>query len=59
MKKLLARVMARKAIPLGGGLIDGIKFITSGEMGKAASESLDWIDEQIQDIRSAPDKYLG
>ncbi|MCK5613475.1 hypothetical protein KAR91_67015 [Candidatus Pacearchaeota archaeon] len=59
MRKLLARVVAREAIQPGGGIADGIKFITSGEMGKVSRESLDWIDKQIQDILSAPDNIYG
>jgi len=59
MKKFLARVMARKAIPPGGGFADGIDFIKSGKMGQVARESLDWIDEQIRDIQAAPDNTYG
>lgn len=59
MKKLLARVVAREAIPPGGGFADGVKFITSGKMGEVTRKSLDWIDEQIQAILSAPDNTYG
>ncbi|MCK5608236.1 hypothetical protein KAR91_40520 [Candidatus Pacearchaeota archaeon] len=60
MKKLLARVMSRKAIPPGGGFVDGINFIkTPGVMAKAARESLVWIDQQINDIKAAPDNEYG
>jgi hypothetical protein len=60
MKRLLARVIARKAIPSGGGFADGIKlFTTPGELGKVSRESLEWIDDAIYAIRSAPDNTYG
>ena len=60
MKKLLARVVARNAIPPGGGMADAIdSIITPGKLSKISKKSLDWIDEQIQAIRSAPDNTYG
>ena len=60
MRKLLARVVARKAIPAKGGLVDGINlFMMSGKLAKVTQESLDWIDSAVQSIRSAPDNPYG
>lgn len=60
MRKLLARVVARKAIPPKGGLMDGINFLmASGKVAEVTQESLDWIDQQINDIRIAPDNIYG
>ena len=59
MKKLLARVVARKSIPPGGGFVDGVNFLKSGKIGTVSRESLKWIDEQIHAIRSTPDNTYG
>jgi hypothetical protein len=60
MRRLLARVVARRAIPSGGGLADGINFIKDQNRFKQVHrESLAWIDEAINVIRSAPDNCYG
>lgn len=60
MRALLARVVARQAIPQGGGFIDGINFIKDQPRFKRVHrESLAWIDEAIKAIRVAPDNIYG
>ena len=60
MKKLLARVVARAAIPPGGGFADGVRLITTpGALVKLTNTSIDWIDDAILAIRSAPDNPYG
>ena len=60
MKTLLTRVVARNAIPPGGGMADAIdSIITPGKLSKISKKSLDWIDQAIQAIRSAPDNTYG
>jgi hypothetical protein len=58
--KLILAVLAREAIPPGGGIADGIKFFTDSEhrsmlLAKAESEAVAF----IQEIKAAPDNYLG
>jgi hypothetical protein len=60
MKKLLARVVARKSIPPGGGMADAINIITTpGALLEVTRVSLDWTDQAIQAVRSAPDNPYG
>ncbi len=60
VSKLIAVFIARHAIPPGGGLADGIKFLKNPEWRKQVYERAE-ADAvvAIQAIRSAPDNPYG
>ena len=63
VKKLIIRKVSMDAIPKGGGLQDGIKFLLDKErMVKAFREAEAWFEEEVGMLREAslpnPYKYL-
>lgn len=60
VKKLIARKMSVDAIPSGGGLADGIKFLMSpGRIVAAAREATAWVETAIAAVKAAPDNSFG
>lgn len=60
LKRLLAIVTAKIAIPPGGGLADGMRVLTTpGAMVNAARQGLVQVDQMIAAVRSAPDNPYG
>lgn len=54
--RLLGAVIARMAVPPGGGLMDAVEFIRNNEKRKEIlAESKKWLDEAIQAVKNAPD----
>jgi len=58
--KLIIKFLSREAIPIGGGLADGIEFFTNPErrkqvLAKAESGAL----EAVRLIKIAPDNLYG
>ena len=54
VKKLISQRMAVIAIPSGGGLADGIKFLSSKEsIVSGAKEAVKWVADAISAIRGA------
>lgn len=54
VKKLVIRKMAQDAIPAGGGLGDGIRFLTTpGALGKSWVEAAFWAERAFQQVREA------
>ena len=55
-KKLIVRFMSKDAIPNGGGLSDGIKFLSNPKaIGDAARKATALAFEAIDAVRNAPD----
>ena len=53
-KKLVIRKMALDAVPRGGSIVDGIKFLSDKErIAKAARESTLWVEGAIKSVREA------
>ena len=60
IKRLWTTVMARNAIPAGGGFYDGLKFLSSKEsVSKGAREAEKQVKEMIDLVRNAkaPNPY--
>lgn len=56
MLRLAAHKMALDAIPAGGGLADGTRFLTTeGAIGKSAKAAAEWVRDAIAAIRAATD----
>jgi hypothetical protein len=58
VKSLVIRKMSYGAIPDGGGLMDGIKFLR-GDLTKSARKAQEWVDEAIATVKTAPDNPFG
>lgn len=60
VKKLIAHKMSIDAIPNGGGLGDGLKFLMDKQRiiagAKAATE---WVNQAISVVKTAPDNPWG
>jgi len=60
MKRLLAIKVSRDAIPNGGGFASGLEFLMNPERIKEVSlKSLEWCDQAIAAVKSAPDNPYG
>ena len=60
VKKLMARKVAKEAIPSGGNFVDGVTFLMDKErVVRTMKESLLWVLEAIQTVRNAcePNPY--
>ena len=56
VKRLIAHKMSLLAIPPGGGLKDGIEFLSSKEkIVQAAKGATAWVEDSIAVIKTAPD----
>jgi len=55
VRKLIAHKMAADAIPAGGGIADGVAYLTQPGLGTRAAEAAQWVKRAIQIIRAAPD----
>ena len=54
VKKLIIHKISLDAIPPGGGVIDGLKFLTDKErISKTIRESNEWVKQTILMVRSA------
>jgi hypothetical protein len=54
VKKLIFHKMSQEAIPKGGGVADGLKFLMDKErIQKAFRESTQWVESVILAVRSA------
>jgi hypothetical protein len=54
VKKLIIRKMATDAIPGGGGLADGIRFLSDPQgLSKAARAATEWVTVAIRAVREA------
>lgn len=48
------------AIPSGGGLADGMGFLSSPErVGDAARQATEWVNDAIAVVKTAPDNPYG
>lgn len=60
MKRFLAVKVSRDAIPDGGGFADGIEFLLNpGRMADVSRKALEWCDQCIAAVKSAPDNPYG
>lgn len=56
VRKLAVHVMSRHAIPDGGGLADGIRFLSDPQRIKDAARAADlWVQDAIRAVREAED----
>jgi hypothetical protein len=54
VKKLIIHKMTLDAIPPGGGITDGLKFLTDKDrISKTIRESTEWVKQAISVIRNA------
>ena len=59
-QRLVAHKMAIMAVPPNGGIGDGIEFLMDRDrISKTAKEAMDWVDEAIRVVKSAPDNPYG
>lgn len=56
VRRLWAHKMSVGAIPKGGGIADGIRFLSDpAALGKSAREATQWVAAAIQAVREAGD----
>lgn len=56
VKKLIVHKMSRDAIPPGGGIAEGIKFLSDPSgMVEAAKKATKWVEVAIAAVRQATD----
>lgn len=54
LKRLICLKMSRDAIPDGGGLADGVKFLSSKEsIAGGWKKAVEWVDAAILAVRNA------
>lgn len=59
-KKLLAHFIAREAVPVGGGLADGLNFLTDPFRRQRGMErAIANLDAALAAVKSAPDNPYG
>jgi len=55
VKKLICSRLAQMAIPPGGGVADGVLFLSNKKkLQNAAREATEWVFEAIDAVRNAP-----
>ena len=60
MQSLLCRKAALDAIPSGGGIAAGIEAITTpGKLAQLYRDALEWCDQAVAVMKSAPDNPCG
>lgn len=60
VKKLLAHFIAREAVPIGGGLADGLHFLTNPERrGSGIERAMSNLDAALAAVKTAPDNPYG
>jgi hypothetical protein len=60
MKRFLAYKVSRDAIPDGGGFAAGLDFLMNPQRMKEVSlKALEWCDQAIAAVKSAPDNPYG
>lgn len=60
VNKLIARKMAIDAIPAGGGLGDGLRFLASAEsIMDGHKKAKEWVEQAIAAVKGAPDNPYG
>jgi hypothetical protein len=60
IKRLMAFKVARDAIPNGGGFAAGMTLFTEpGRLAELSRAALEWVDQAIAAMRSAPDNPYG
>ena len=57
VRRLMILVMARQAIPPGGGIAEGVEAIL--HLDRHARAALEWIEDALYAIKSAPDNPYG
>ena len=59
-RKLLAYFIAREAVPPGGGLADGLNFLTDSDVRRQGMErAMSNLDAALTAVKSAPDNPYG
>lgn len=59
-RRLLAHFIAREAIPIGGGIGDGVNFLTNPELLRSGTEkAMANMESALQAVKSAPDNPYG
>jgi hypothetical protein len=60
VRKLHAEMLARVAIPNGGGLADGLAlFTTPGRFQEVARQAMEQVETALEAMKSAPDNPYG
>ncbi len=60
VKRLIVRKMSTDAIPGGGGLADGLRFLTDpARIRDSAREATAWVFAAIDAVKAAPDNPFG
>lgn len=60
VNKLIARKMAIDAIPSGGGLADGLKFLARAEsIMDGHAKAKEWVEHAIAAVKGAPGNPFG
>lgn len=59
-KKLLAHFIAREAVPAGGGLADGLNFLTDPDRRRQGLErAMSEMEMALEAVKLAPDNPYG
>ncbi len=54
VKRLVVHRMSQQAVPAGGGLADGLKFLSDPKgVSDAARTATEWVEEAIVSVRNA------
>ena len=60
VKRLIIRTMSTLMIPSGGGVVDGLRALSSSEsVGKYAKEATKWVEDALMAVKTAPDNSYG
>jgi hypothetical protein len=56
VNRLIAHKMSLDALPVGGGVVDGIRYLSDKErLSRSAREAKEWVAAAIVAVRSAAD----
>jgi len=59
-KKLIFQKMSRDAIPSGGGVADGVRFLAdSNRVKKTLKAATQWVSESISAVQQSDDNPYG
>ena len=59
VRKLMFKFVAKDSIPAGGGLLDGIQFLTSPNLRERMKKATERTFAAIDAIKAAPDNQWG
>lgn len=60
VKRLIIHKMSHDAIPDGGGIADGLKFLSDKTaISNGAKAAKEWVEEAIRAVKSAPNNRFG